>query len=441
MKRKGWLVFGGVFAFVLATQIQSCAKKDEGTSTSGVTYSTTGTTGDYAEWTVSGSSLTAIWKVTTNTGAIAKTLNVSATCGAADATFGYKVCSVASGTCTAEPTFTCAADDAPSAGKQFYMFEVPGVALVVKGKTESGTPDIQEQLHVGLLKDTSCASISGDYTFMMTGLKKYELFGIYRTDADFNSVIHADFGFDNGGTAASNPTVRYTTGTPNGVESITGSGCVDGVRVRSIGSGGSASTIRMASTSAGAFIVDLPSGSGGLVAFKTTNAATIADFASKTLGGIKFSDDGSEEELIAVTTGAVTSGSVPITNVALSADPSPVPNFGHFRPATYTGSWSASAPSYPNFSTAPSNYGAVASGAVISPNVLASTYANAAAIPGLFVIDSSLFGDTGRVFVIAMKYNGKLMAFGTTYNHRNQDENGNPLNNIANSGTFIVFEK
>jgi hypothetical protein len=40
-----------------------------------------------------------------------------------------------------------------------------------------------------------------------------------------------------------------------------------------------------------------------------------------------------------------------------------------------------------------------------------------------------------------MKYNGKVMAFGTTYNHRTNDESGATLNNIANTGAFIVFEK
>jgi hypothetical protein len=428
MKRKGWLLAGALVVLALSTQIQSCAKKDEGSSSS-VTYSTTGTTGDYAEWTVSGSTLTAVWKVMNGTGAITKTLNVSATCGAADATFGYKACTVDSGSCTAESGSSCAADDAPSAGKQFYMFEVPGVALVVKGKTESGTPAIQEQLHVGLLKDTSCASIAGDYTFMMTGLKKRDLFGIYRTDSDFNNITHADFGMDNGGTAATTPSVIYTTGSTGGIETLTGSGCVDGVRTRGI----SGSTIRLAATAAGAFIVDMPAGQGGLVAFKTTNAASISDLAGKSFGGIKFPDDGSAEEVIAVTTGALASGSVPITNVAFSGGTSAT-NFGHFRPVTYSGSWTASAPAYPNFSSVPSAYSS-------SSNALKTTYANPSTIPGMFVIDSGSFGDTGRVFMVAMKYNGKVMAFGTTYNHRNTNESGAPLDNIANTGAFIVFEK
>jgi hypothetical protein len=66
----------------------------------------------------------------------------------------------------------------------------------------------EEQLHVGLHKDTACDTIAGDYTFMNTGVLRSDLFGIYRTDADFSSVIHADFGMTHGGTATATPTIE-----------------------------------------------------------------------------------------------------------------------------------------------------------------------------------------------------------------------------------------
>jgi hypothetical protein len=72
---------------------------------------------------------------------------------------------------------------------------------------------------------------------------------------------------------------------------LTGSGCDDGARTRTLSGG---ATVRLAASSSGALIADLPSGQGGIVAFKTTNAATLADFAGKSFGGISFSDN--EEE-------------------------------------------------------------------------------------------------------------------------------------------------
>ncbi len=166
----------------------------------------------------------------------------------------------------------------------------------------------------------------------------------------------------------------------------------------------------------------MPQGQGGIVAFKTTNAASLADFAGKTLTGISFPDEGSEK-LIAVTTAAESSGAVPITSVAFSDDSAPVTGLS-FKPVTNT-IWTASAPSFPNFTTPVSDYS--------SNSALATTYATPSAIPGMFAVDGNMGSDTARVFVIAMKVDGKLMAFGTTYNHR--------TSNLANSGAFIVFEK
>jgi hypothetical protein len=432
MKRKGWLIFGLVLAVALSTQIQSCAKKSAGNSTS-ATYGTTGTSGDYAEWTVSGSTLTGVWKVIDTAGALVKTLNVSATCGSADATYGYRVCTIDTGICTPVSGLTCAADDAPSPGKQFYMFEVPGVALMVKGKSESGTPALQEQLHVGLLKDSSCGSIAGDYTFMMTGINRRDLFGIYRTDANLTNVTHADFGMSYTGSEGSTPSVAYTTGgTTNGTDALGGTSCVDGVRERTISAG--AATIRMAGTAAGAFVVDLPSGQGGLVAFKTTNAASLADFAGKTFGGISFPDN-SSEQLLAATTGASTGSAVPITSLTMTGGGSPVILTDlAFKPATNTSGWAATAPAHPDFTATVSGY---------SANALQATYANPAAIPGLYVIDGSSFtaSDRGRVFLVAMKSDGKVMAFGSVYNYRDHDSNGTTPTILVNTGAFILFEK
>lgn len=426
MKRKGWLVFGGVLTIALATQIQSCAKKDESSSSGPQTYSSTGSTGDYAEWTVSGSSLSAVWKVTTSSGAVEKTFTVAADCATADATFGYKTCTVTSGSCT-DGTGTCSPGDAPSAGSLFDTFEVPGVAIMVKGRGAG------EQLHVGFLKDTSCASVAGDYTYMMTGVGKRDLFGVYRTDSTFTSITHADFGMSYSGSEGNTPTVSYTTqgGTGTGAETLTGTGCSDGVRERIAGS----DTIRMAATSAGAFIVDLPSGQGGLVAFKTTTAATLADFASKNFGGIAFPDQGNEW-LLAASTGAVSGDKVSITNLVKQQHAgSPNNESGASFKAVTTTTWEATSPAHPNFTATP--------GGTYSNNALQSTYSTASAIPGLFVIDGPGFtsSDKGRVFLVAMKSSGKVVAFGSVYNYRDHDSNSGTPTILVNTGAFILFEK
>lgn len=406
--------------------LYGCAKDDSSSSSSARVYGTTGSTGDYADWTVDGDSLSAVWRVTDSLGAIDRTLNIEATCGAADATFGYKTCAITTASCT-DGAQACASDSAPLAGFTFYAFEVPGLALMVKGE------GADEQLHVGLLKDTSCGSIAGDYTYMMTGILKQDLFGIYRTDADFNSVTHADFGFNNGGTVSTTPSVSYTTGggSGNGVETITGSGCTDGVRTRVVSG---AATVRLAASSTGAFIVDLPSGQGGLVAFKTSNAATLADFAGKSFGGISFPDNGSEQ-LLSVTTGSSTGSAVPLSSIAVlsggTTNTDSTPDLA-FKPVTTT-SWEAVSPSYPIFTSSVSAY-------TDSANTLKDTYATPSAIPGLFVLDgtSQNGSDTGRVFAIAMKSNNKVLMFGSSYNHR---EVSTGTYNLANSGAFIAFEK
>lgn len=95
-----------------------------------------------------------------------------------------------------------------------------------------------------------------------------------------------------------------------------------------------------------------------------------------------------------------------------------------------------SAPVYPDATAAVSNYAS-------SGNPLHAAYATPSAIPGLFRIDGNFGTDTGRVILVAMKSNGKTLAFGAVYNWRNS-HNGNTEYNGAdyvNSGAFILFEK
>jgi hypothetical protein len=85
----------------LGLALHGCAKIEETSSSSARVFGSTGSTDDYADWTVDGNSLSAIWRVTTSTGAIARTLDIEAICGSATEQFGYKECTISSATCTA----------------------------------------------------------------------------------------------------------------------------------------------------------------------------------------------------------------------------------------------------------------------------------------------------------------------------------------------------
>jgi len=406
---------GLAFGALMLVSILVLVRCGSDSATTSYVYSSTSQRGDFAEWTVSGSTLTVVWQATDSSGNITKTFNVTATCGAADATYGYKSCTVSSASCT-NGTQTCGASDTPSG--TFRVFEIPGLALMV----HTGDTGSSRQLHIGMLKDTSCGSAAGDYTFMHIGVSQTDLFGLYRADATFNSVTHADFKMSSAGSTTT-PSIAYSTGsgTGNGVETLTGSDCVSGVRTRVVGG----NTIRSMVTPAGLYILDLPAGSGGLVAFKTSLAAGISDLASKNFGGVSFPDN-STPDLIAATTGAVSGTSVSITSLSFLSGGSAGSGMA-FKPATDTSS-SASSPSYPNFTSSVAAY--------TSNNSLASTYATPSAIPGLFKIDGNFGSDTGRVVMVAMKYNSKVIGFGSVYNWRSTSGG-----RLENTGAFILFEK
>jgi len=126
------------------------------------------------------------------------------------------------------------------------------------------------------------------------------------SDTNFIDVVHSDFGFDDSGIATTTPTVMYRSGS----DSVTfgDSGCNNGVRTRT--DMGGTDTFRAMITQSGLFLLDLPAGQGGLVAFKTAKAATVADFANKNFKGISFPDD-SGPELISATSGAMSTGARP----------------------------------------------------------------------------------------------------------------------------------
>lgn len=398
-----------------------------GSSSSGstsYTYSSTSTVGDYAEWTLNGNNLTATWDVTDTNGDIAKIFQVTADCGAADATYAYRICTISSSTCT-DGTEPCGTS-APSG--EFKMLEVPGVALFIQIDASATHPE--KELHVGLLKDAgSCsADISGDYPYIRIGVGEIDIFGIYRTNSDLQDIIHGDFKMLSADQNTT-PTIGYATkdgplvnGYPDGHVIPQSVDCTNGVRTLTLENG---KTIRSMASPSGLFMIDLPSGDGGLIAFKTSNAAVLADLANRSFAGLVFPDN-TDPAFVTATSGALSGTSVALTSLE-SESPN---NFGTdraFKPLSET-SWAATAPSYPDFTAAVTGY---------DSNTLQMTYPTPSAIPGLFVVDGT-YTDSGRTVAGAMKFNGKVVIFGAVYNWRHD---GTPEARLENTGAFLLFEK
>lgn len=411
-----------MIGLALVLSLGGCGGGGSSTSSSSSTnqtYSTTSSKGDYAEWTLSGDQLTANWNVIQTDGSIAYTLDFTSTCGSADS-YGVRTCSVDTSTSTcSDGALTCPG----TFTGDFSMMEVPGVALFVQ--TGSGTSG---QLNVGFAKDSGACTqdVSGDYTTIHTGLGTTENFGLYRVDSNLLNVTHGDFGFV---TTDANATqsIEYATGTPTAT--FTDSGCTAGVRTRVLT--GSGDTIRSMMTASGLSVWDLPSGQGGLISFKTANAATLADFANKSFGGISFPDNASPEP-ISATSGAVSGNQVDITAVVGGSSAS-VNIKAVATAATVT------SPAYPDFTVAPSGY-------TSGTTALATSYPDPASIPGLFKLDGSL-SDAGRVVMAAVKFNSKVIAVGMVYNYRTTSDT-NPAtgtnftsDGLYNTGNYILFEK
>ncbi len=418
MKMNSVIVF--LFGGALLVLLGSCGGGGGGSALSGSsnsTYATTSTRGDYAEWTLSGSTLNATWQVINNTGQTDYTFSITANCAAADA-FNLRTCTISTSSCTAG-LLACPTD--PTGTLQ--IMEAPGVALFVN----TDPMGVSEQLHVGFVKNNNaCADdISGDYTFIRTGLGVNENFGMYRISAlDELNILHSDFGFD-APDSVTTPSIIYRTGTES--ESFTDDGCVNGVRSRTI----SGNSLRLMVTSSGLFVMDLPAGQGGLLSFKTSNAASLVDFAGRSFTGISFPDNAPPEALRAVF-GAPTSNRIDFNVTFPGSAPQSLDIMGLAATATTSG------PGYPDFGVAPGTYGTF---------TLAIDYPTLEDIPGLFKFDGFDVSDSGRVIMAAMKSGGKVIGVGMVYNYRDSGDTnpstGAPFNpaGLYNTGNFIIFEE
>lgn len=391
------------------------------------TYTSTTSRGDLVNYTITGSSAAIQWNVTDAVGVIDYTWNIAATCSEQDVTYGHRSCTIASAVCTAGATVCPIISPSGS----FQMLEVPGTALIanIPVATASGASgSTRDELHAGFISGGCPTDVSGDYAYVMTGHPSNlsagtDLFGVYRSDATFNAVTHADFGMETVGAAALNTAVAdYATNAanPTGAELFTGSSCENGVFSRRL----NGSIFRLNITRAGSMILDAPAGQGGLISFKTTIAATLADFAQRNWWGITFPDQG-ESELLSLSTGTVNAGAVELSGQS---------NAGgaisdiFIKPAS-----GGAALSPANKFDAPGDYTA-------SGNVLLGTYPTPANIPGLFQIDDLL---ESNIVTVASRVGSQVMLYGVVFNHRDQNGLGcapGAANcELRNSGNFIIF--
>ena len=377
------------------------------------TYSTTSTKGDYTEWSIlADGTVHAIWQVINNTGGIDYIHTFDANCGVETST-GLRECNFTSVSCEAG-LLACP----PLLSGSFSMMNMPDVALFVE--TDDG---VDRQLHVGFVKDENACNedVSGDYFSLHLGLGKRDIFGMYRSDANFTNIVHSDFGFETSD-ANAHQTLSYNTGTASA--SLLDKGCVNGVREREI----DGRFIRSMMTKSGLFVLDLPAGQGGILSFKVENAATIEEIANKTFGGYTFPDN-DEAQALSVTSGVLINNRVEL-DVLIGVERESL------RIMPLATSDAMTTPIYPSFSSAPTSY---------ASNLLSSSYINPSNMRGFYKLDG--LNDDGRVILSALKHNGKVLLFGAVYNYRtitdinpstglNFSENG-----LYNTGSFILFER
>jgi len=421
-----------IFTTIMSGYIANCAvaaKNPAASAAAAAThvYNSTTSRGDLVTYTVNGSSLVTDWSVTDNVGAINFIWNIQTTCGAQNATYGYRTCTINSVNCS-NGALTCPAFT-PPIGAAIDLMEIPGTAVIahVPASFAGGVEGVtaREELHAGFVSGGCPANISGDYTFIRAGRANAtygatDLFGMYRTDAAFNSVSHAEFGMTTAGTAAISTAVdSYTTNPANltGAETLTGTTCNNGVFTRTIGG----NTLRINATAGGTFILDMPAGQGGLISFKTTNAAVIGDLASRNWWGIVFPDNGAPD-LVSLTSGTLASNSVSMSG------------------QTSSGGTITNVPVQPASDAALATKFAAPAAYTSSGNALVTNYAAPSNIPGLMQISQA---PDNNIVAIASKVGSQVMMFGTVYNLR--DGLGAVCTAGAggciprNAGNFILF--
>ncbi len=376
-----------ILALAMLALVTGCAGGGGGVETGNPSvYATTSTLGDFGTWVIyPDSTFEMEWLVTAPvTGATQYTYRATASCQAANS-YGFRPCTLLTASCVAG-TLSCPVS-APAPGDNYQLLEMPGVALIAYSTA-------QDHLHIGTIRGDCTSDVSGDYTFINTGLARQEVFGVYRSDSSFSSLVQANFGFS----TPLSPTLSHLTqaGGGSGATSFSVS-CQDGVRT--INSGGV--TSRATLTESGLFMFDFPALLGGAFAFREDLSAGTDDLAGRTLQGFVYATGGTRTQA-RLTLGSRVGSQVPYSSLSYQSGGAQSVA-GH-----YLISAQASAGAY-GFSSSHSG-----SPAPYSANALSATYPTPDSIRGLFINPG---GSSASNFTIvtAMKnqVNGKLLVFAT----------------------------
>jgi hypothetical protein len=388
------------------------------TPSAAAVYGTTSSQGDFATWTISGTNLSAVWQKINVNGSVAVTFTIRASCNAASIVHGERDCKITSATSDSIGV------PAPSVGVSLKVLEAGGTALFVytEPDPQAGLPS---QFHIGVTVDPAgcLADVSGEYLYTHTGPGSQTLFGLYRIDANLESITHADFGMDGSSLADANLGYLVASETDNGHEPLTAMGCESGVqRVQLNGD-----EARILRTRNGALVFDLAAGQGGTIAFHRSRAAALRDFADKQFTLFSFSDDETHSyDIGKLTSGALTdehdNPTVVLAGASLNA-----------------GSMSAIIEPISNATLERKFLTPVA---YLENSNIAETIPDVRRVQGIYQLTRNA-GDRG-IIVTAMKgANGKLVAFGSVYAPGDvecEDETVSETQ-LFNSGSFVLVER
>ncbi|MBI3072519.1 MAG: hypothetical protein HYY84_10425 [Deltaproteobacteria bacterium] len=265
------------------------------------TYVATSGEGDLAVWTVAdggGSVTVVLTKVDTSGNPVdGGTHTIAGSCGARDAVLDYRKCTISS------VTPVVANSGSPKAGDQYVTLELPGVAYIAH-PTGSQSGDKRHDLHVGVIA-ASCHNITGSYNMvhvgppgtLIEGFGQFSLTGA--NDGTVSAVTHYDYGMVVNGAYSDNSSsdpIKVALLTDEFTISIAdgGSTCANGVTTIALpAGGGSAVFARATVTNAGALLIDLPRGLGGIIGISAASAATLSDLRNRDLFIVAYEGDDS----------------------------------------------------------------------------------------------------------------------------------------------------
>ncbi|MBI3072518.1 MAG: hypothetical protein HYY84_10420 [Deltaproteobacteria bacterium] len=286
-----WFALIGCCAAVGCKGSTSGGGGGSSSTSSSLSYVATSGEGDLAVWVVAdgGADIRVTLTKVDETGNAVDggTHVITGACSARNATFDYRTCTLSG------VTPTIADGGSPKAGDQFYTLEFPGVAYIAHPAGSGG--ERRHDLHLGVIM-SDCHNLSGTYNTVRVGPPGVlsQVFGqstlTGASDGTISGVTNYDYGLVVNGaysTGNSNDPIKSAlTSGDQGTMTIPdgGSTCANGVTTIDIPTGQTSSMrARATATAAGAVLIDLARGSGGIIGISAANAATINDLRNRTL--------------------------------------------------------------------------------------------------------------------------------------------------------------